>query len=193
MSHTCPCHVVYVGLFFVTHIYQSHIAYTNAVCCSAISSLHSSQPVLQCDAMCCSVLQCVAGSHTQMRRVAYIDGCRGRDTFTCPVPIYIEHTRHSTGRRRLTGCLRLQVIFRKRATNYSALLRKMTYEGKAFHDSTPPCTLTCLTNLMTILMPIYVCVKSHACMVRGDVIHSYIQYQFTYSIGEVIHPYVRPF
>ena len=28
-------------------------------------------------------------------------------------------------------CLKLQVIFRKRATNYRALLRKMTYEDKA--------------------------------------------------------------
>jgi len=35
-----------------------------------------------------------------------------------------------TGWRRLIGCLQLQVIFRKRATNYRALLRKMTYEDK---------------------------------------------------------------
>jgi len=27
-----------------------------------------------------------------------------------------------------TGCLKLQVVFRKRATNYRALLRKMTYQ-----------------------------------------------------------------
>jgi len=45
------------------------------------------------------------------------------------------------GWRRLIGCLNLQVIFRKRATNYRALLRKMTYEDKASYDSTPPCTL----------------------------------------------------
>jgi len=36
-----------------------------------------------------------------------------------------------TGWRRLLGCLKLQVIFRKRATNYRALLRRMTYEDKA--------------------------------------------------------------
>jgi len=35
----------------------------------------------------------------------------------------------------------LQVIFRKRATNYRALLRKMTYEDKASYDSTPPCKI----------------------------------------------------
>jgi len=37
----------------------------------------------------------------------------------------------ATGWRRLIGYLQLQVIFRKRATNYRALLRKMTYEDKA--------------------------------------------------------------
>ena len=36
------------------------------------------------------------------------------------------------------GCLKLQVIFRKRATEYRALLRKMTYEDKASYNSTPP-------------------------------------------------------
>ena len=33
----------------------------------------------------------------------------------------------NTGWRRLIGCLKLHVIFRKRATSYRALLRKMTY------------------------------------------------------------------
>ena len=45
-----------------------------------------------------------------------------------------------TGWRRPIGCLKLQVIFRKRATNYRALLRKMTCKDKASYDSTPPCT-----------------------------------------------------
>ena len=35
---------------------------------------------------------------------------------------------------------KLQVIFRKRATNYRALLRKMIYEDKASYDSMPPRT-----------------------------------------------------
>ena len=45
-----------------------------------------------------------------------------------------------TGWRRPIGCLKLQVIFRERATNYKALLRKMTYKDKACYDDTPPCT-----------------------------------------------------
>ena len=39
------------------------------------------------------------------------------------------------------GCLKLQVIFCKRATNYRALLRKMIYEDKASYESTPPCSV----------------------------------------------------
>ena len=44
-----------------------------------------------------------------------------------------------TGWRRLIGCLKLQVSFRKRATNHRALLRKMAYEEKASYDPMPPC------------------------------------------------------
>jgi hypothetical protein len=55
-----------------------------------------------------------------------------------------------TGWRRPIGCLKLQVIFRKRATNYRALLRKMTYtdkrrmtcKDKASYTSLPPSTFT---------------------------------------------------
>ena len=36
-----------------------------------------------------------------------------------------------TGWRRPPGCLKLQVIFRKRATNYRALLREMIFRDKA--------------------------------------------------------------
>ena len=53
---------------------------------------------------------------------------------------YIIYWVGRTGWRRLIGCLKLQVIFRKRATNYRALLRKMTYEDKASYDFTPPCS-----------------------------------------------------
>jgi len=44
-----------------------------------------------------------------------------------------------TGWRRPMGCLTLQVIFRKRATNYRARLRKMTYKDKASCGSWPLC------------------------------------------------------
>jgi len=47
---------------------------------------------------------------------------------------------YNTGWRRLIGCLKLQVIFRTRATNHRALLRKITYEDKASYGSSPPCS-----------------------------------------------------
>ena len=45
-----------------------------------------------------------------------------------------------TGWQRCIGCLKLQVSFRKRATNYRVLLRKVTYEDKTPYASLPPCT-----------------------------------------------------
>ena len=44
-----------------------------------------------------------------------------------------------TGWQPPIGCLKLQVIFRKRATNYRALAQERTYKDKASYDSTPPC------------------------------------------------------
>jgi len=45
---------------------------------------------------------------------------------------------------RLYSLLHLEVIFCKRATNYRALLLKMTYDNKASYESTPPCTVYCI-------------------------------------------------
>jgi len=53
---------------------------------------------------------------------------------------HVFDTYTGTGWRRLIGCLKLQVTFRKRASNYRALLRKMTCEDKASYYSTPLCT-----------------------------------------------------
>jgi len=49
-----------------------------------------------------------------------------------------------TGWRRPIGCLELHVIFRKRATYYRALLRKMTCEDTAPYRSSPTCMCPCL-------------------------------------------------
>jgi len=46
----------------------------------------------------------------------------------------------ATGWRRIIGHLKLQVIFRKRATNYRALLRTVTCKDKTFCGSSPPST-----------------------------------------------------
>ena len=54
-----------------------------------------------------------------------------------------EHpwVRGATGRRRPIGCLELQVNFRKRATNYRAFWRKITYKHKVPCGSSPPCNV----------------------------------------------------
>ena len=52
------------------------------------------------------------------------------------------------GWQRTKGCLKTQVIFRKRATNYKALLRKMTHRNKASYESSPLCIME-----MTIEIP----------------------------------------
>jgi len=49
----------------------------------------------------------------------------------------------NTGWWRPIGCLKLQVIFRKRVTNCRALLRKITYEQEAPSVTTPPCMCMC--------------------------------------------------
>ena len=47
----------------------------------------------------------------------------------------------AAGWRRCMGCLKLQVTFRKRATNYRAVLRKTTCENQALYGSLPLCSL----------------------------------------------------
>jgi len=49
------------------------------------------------------------------------------------------HVHICTGWRRLIRCLKSQVRFRKRATNYRALCRKLAYKDKASYDYTPQC------------------------------------------------------
>jgi len=56
---------------------------------------------------------------------------------------------HATGRRRLVGSPKLQIIFHKRATKYRSLLRKMTYKDKGSYESSPPC-ITLSQTLLTL-------------------------------------------
>jgi len=60
---------------------------------------------------------------------------------------------YCTGWRRRIGCLKLQVIFRKRATKYRALLHKIICKDKAFYDSTPPCTTCTATDVAVYPAP----------------------------------------
>jgi len=79
------------------------------------------------------------------------------DSFICETwIIHVWDRPHSqlkyTGWRRPIRCHRWQVIFRKRATNYRALLREMNYKDKASYGSSPPC------NVLIKFVSTYVCV-----------------------------------
>ena len=67
---------------------------------------------------------------------------------------HIEIWRHVafTGLRSPIGCLKLQVMFRKRATNYRALLWKIIYKDKASHGSTSPCNISCSVNFSLFVL-----------------------------------------
>ena len=52
---------------------------------------------------------------------------------------HLQPLSYCTGWRRPVGCLQLQVIFRKRATDYRALLRILTCTDKTSYGSSPPC------------------------------------------------------
>ena len=69
-----------------------------------------------------------------------------------------------TGWRRLIGCLKLQIIFCKRATDYRALLRKMIRKDKASYGSLPPCTNTSTQYMNTHYIYIHVHIYIYTCV-----------------------------
>ena len=99
--------------------------------------------------------------------VAFILGTVDRDSmyiyvcvhiYTYIAFILVTVARHSgspytptydTGWRECIGCLKLQVCFRKRATNFRGLDPKMTYKDKASYVVTPPCSTRERSNQST--------------------------------------------
>jgi len=69
---------------------------------------------------------------------------------------------HDTGWQRPIGCLKLQVIFRKRATNYRAVLWNMTYKHKASCGSSPLCVCTWMCCFVHTHARMYW--STHVCM-----------------------------
>jgi len=76
--------------------------------------------------------------------------------------------RHITEWRRLIGCLKLQLICRKRATNYRALLRKMTYGDKTSYDFMPHCAHMSLSAYQCTCH-IYICHIIHVSFVAYQI------------------------
>ena len=78
--------------------------------------------------------------------------------------IQFKRTNYVTGWRRPIGCLELQVIVCKRADNYMALLRKMTYEDKASYEFTPLFILYLHINILFSLMIVSYATKQVICI-----------------------------
>jgi len=164
--HVCKSHVASIVFEWVMSLYESHVI------CEWVMSLHESQVichwVMSLHVICEWVMslneskvicEWVMSSHVVST------ACCTRSTMSSvsnPTPtlcntLYCNTIQHSatpsTGWRRPIGCLKLQVIFRKRATMYRALSRKITSRDKASCDSTPPCTATHYNTLQhTILL-----------------------------------------
>jgi len=131
-----------------------------AVHCSALQCIAVHCSALQCIAVCCSASQCVA-VHCSALQCAAVQA----STWTCWLEestwtsgngppqldvrlsllyvywaqVGIQTSLLTTGWRRPIGCLKLQVMFRNRANNYRALLRKMIYKDKVSYGCPPPC------------------------------------------------------
>jgi len=86
--------------------------------------------------------------------------------------------------RRPIKCLKLQVSFRKRATDYRALLRKMTCEGKASYGSSP-----LYIKRLTMFVPWLI----HTCyMTHSYTCHDWFLYvPWLIQIGAMTHSYLH--
>jgi len=144
------CSVVQCGAVCLT--YYTREMHPSAVCCS----------LLQCVLLCVAV--CVAEWCSMFDVSNSRDASFKRFIHRAYQSISPEMNRSTdTAWRRPLGCLKLQVIFRKRATNYRALLRKITYGDKAFNDSTPPCTSIAHTNILLHIPSFYCTYPSFYC------------------------------
>jgi len=99
----------------------------------------------------CGTLQTYSQRHTIFYSLIYICIC---------IYLYIcDSQGHTTGWRRPIGCLKLQDSFRKRATNYRAVLREMTFKDKVSDGSSPH--IICLSLTYSL---IYICIFIHSCI-----------------------------
>jgi len=96
-----------------------------------------------------------------------------------------------TGWRRPIGCLKLQVIFRERAANYRALLRKITYKDKASYGSSLPCTTQCARYVTGSYVACLVHLGGHDLSVCG-MTHAYVAWLMGiwHCTCLVAHPHV---
>jgi len=104
--------------WFMWHIWMNHVTHVKESCHNV--SCHANAWVM---------------SHICMSHDTHMN----ESCHTCVTHLIHTSTFCCTGWRRCIGCLKLQVIFRRRPTHYRALLREMTNKDKASYGSSPPC------------------------------------------------------
>jgi len=106
--------------------YVQHNVVSTQCCCSTQSI---------CSTHCCSTQCCATQCVEHIATLCWT---------------YLQHIKKADVRSSLMThgvCTKVQVIFRKTATNSRALLRKTTSEAKASYGSSPPCTLSSTNDL----------------------------------------------
>ena len=157
-TYICLCVSIYKLMCITNEPYYVYAPGTSlagdAVCCSvSCSVLQCVSQRLEGDAVCCSVscsvLQCVSQR---------LEGDATIKTPMQSVHIMVWYV-SDTGWSRCIGSPKLHVIFHNRATNYRALLRKMTNRDKASYGSWQPCniynTYTCKVPSRDIMIYIF--------------------------------------
>ena len=121
---------VWVGLIHMCHMTNSYVLYDLFMCVTRLMHMcHLTHSFVCRDSFICVML--------------FIHMCDMTHSYTWHDVLFwlLTSSEETTGWRRLRGCLKLQVIFCKRATNYRALLRKVTHKDKPSYASSPPCKL----------------------------------------------------
>jgi len=120
-THTHTCTLIYtytyIYIYIRTHVHIYIHTYTSSHVTAAAGRSWTHNSLHQQNRRRGSFRQ---GPGTQQVTCNYI--CMRKKQLICNM---------HTGWPRLIGCLKLQIIFCKRATDYKALLRKMTYKDKA--------------------------------------------------------------
>ena len=122
---------IYMYIYILKNIYL-HIYIMSALVRVPNLQLHTLGYITHCNTLQHTATHCNTLQHTTTHCNTLQHTATHRNTLRCSSSPIIQ-----TGWRRCIGCLKLQVCFHKRATNYRALLWKMTYEDKASYASWP--------------------------------------------------------
>ena len=168
IQYTCAIwntHVPYETQEFTCAIWNTHVPYETQESTRAIWNTHVPYETQE---FTCAIWN----THVLYETQEFT--CAIRNTAQHILRLLDAHMYRVTTWRRLIGCLKLQVIFCKRATNYRALVRKMTYKDKPSYASSPPCSRTktrCEKRRDTCVTSAHVCWGYHRNHMEKETLH----------------------